>query len=796
MSDHTIDGPRFKPVLIIIFISYSVGLILTLLPQEFVFIEVLLLFTAVVLSSYVWKLKGGLIVSIASSIAFIIGRHDDLTVEYIIADVFLFCGFGVLLGLAFKHLEDRRREIEKSEAKYRELFEQFRRYFDLVQVMIVSLDRDGNITLANKKAAEILGYEVQDLIGMNWFDHFVPNGVKNSLSQYFERIKTMRNGTIDYHENPIRSRDGTEKTIAWHNTLIKDNADNVVGVLSAGLDITELRRTQEKLFHQLSLSKDLYSIAEKLVTEKLDVRARANALSKMCVELLGVPLAWVGHAAPDKSVKIVGSYPENHPYLEGLIVRWDDSPYAQGAAGRSIKTGEPQVVEDVLTDERFAAWRDKIAPYGFKTVLAFPLISKKGAFGTLVLYSDKYGFFNREKIDQIRILSHLAAAALENARLFEELEKRFRRIQALHEIDRAISASTDLNLTLDILLDQVIHQLNVDAADIFLFNEHSSKFEYTAGKGFSTRYQPPISSEVEVSLISQVALNRKPIVVKGDLCEYCEKFRDFPCERKDILRQEGFVFYAAVPLIAKGRMLGVLETFSRSHMEEDQDWFEFLQVLGNQAAIAIDNARMFEALQNKNIELQRAYDETMVSWARVLDLRDRETEGHSERVAELTLKIAKRMGVKEEELKYMKWGALLHDIGKMAIPDRILLKPDKLTKEEWNIMKMHPVYAYRMLSRINYLRPALDIPYCHHERWDGTGYPRELKGEEIPLSARIFAVVDVYDALTSDRPYRKAWSREKAIEYIKDQSGKQFDPKVVEVFLSVVEEMNTREKTE
>ncbi|MGB9789219.1 MAG: HD domain-containing phosphohydrolase [Thermotoga caldifontis] len=741
-------------------------------------------------------MKGSSISSIASSIAFIAGHHDDLTVERIIAGVFLFCGFGVLLGLAFKHLEDRRREIEKSEARYRELFEQFKRYFDLVQVMIVSLDREGNITLVNKKAAEVLGYEVQDLIGMNWFDRFVPNGIKNSLNQYFEQIKTMRNGTIDYHENPIRSKDGTEKMIAWHNTLIKDDAGNVVGILSAGLDITELRRTQEKLFHQLSLSKDLYSIAEKLAVEKLEVRARANTLSKMCVELLGVSLAWVGYAAPDRSVKIVGSHPENHPYLEGLIVRWDDSPHAQGPVGRSIKTGEPQVVEDVSTDERFSAWREKIAPYGLKTVLSFPLISPKGVFGALVLYSDKYGFFNREKIDQIRILSHLAAAALENARLFEELEKRFRRIQALHEIDRAISASTDLNLTLDVLLDRVIHQLNVDAVDVYMFNEHSLKFEYAAGKGFSVRYQPPISSETEVGLINRVALSRKPIIVKGNLCEYCEKFRDSPCERRDILCQEGFVFYAAVPLIAKGRMLGVLETFSRSSMEEDEDWLEFLQVLGNQAAIAIDNAKMFEALQNKNIELQRAYDETMVSWARVLDLRDRETEGHSERVAELTLKIAKRMGVKEEELKYMKWGALLHDIGKMAIPDRILLKPDKLTKEEWNIMKMHPVYAYQMLSRINYLRPALDIPYSHHERWDGTGYPRGLKEEEIPLSARIFAVVDVYDALTSDRPYRKAWSREKAIEYIKDQSGKQFDPKVVEVFLSLVEEMNSRDKVE
>ncbi|MEN3009072.1 HD domain-containing phosphohydrolase [Pseudothermotoga sp.] len=771
---------------------YFAGLILILMPQRFILIEVFLFFLTVVLSSYVWKLIGGLISSTASSIVFVIDHHADLTIEYLIAGVLLFCGFGTLLGVIFKHLDDQKKVVEKSEARYKELFEKFRRYFDLVQVMIVELDLNGNIVLANKKTSEVLGYRQDELIGMNWFEHFVPENIKNDLSQYFERVKTLRNGLIDYHENAIRCKDATEKIIAWHNVVIKDELDNVVGTLSAGLDITELRQTQERLSQQLRLSKDLYSIAEQLAVEGLNVQKRSNTLSRMCVELLGVSLAWVGYAAPDKSVKIVGSYPQNHPYLEGLIIRWDDSPYAQGAVGRSIKTGEPQIIEDVLTDERFIVWRDKIAPYGFKTVLSFPLISPKGVFGVLVLYSDKYGFFSREKVEQIRILSHLAAAALENARLFEELEKRFKRIQALHEIDRAISASTDLNLVLNVLLDQIMHQLNVDAVDVFLLNEHSMKLEYVAGGGFTSPQSLFMSFELGEGLIGCVGLNREPIVVKGNLCEFCEKFEGSSCRRKEIILQEGFKFYAAFPLIAKGKLLGVLEVFRRSNVEENEDWLEFLKILSNQAAIAIDNAKMFETLQKKSVELMRAYDETIEGWAHVLDLRDKETEGHSERVAELTLEIARRMNVREEDMRYIRWGALLHDIGKMAIPDRVLQKPGKLTDEEWQIMKMHPVYAYQMLSRIEYLRPALDIPYCHHERWDGTGYPRGLKGYEIPLSARIFAVVDVYDALTSDRPYRKAWTKEEAIEYIKNQSGKHFDPKVVDVFLILVNEWEKR----
>ncbi len=183
----------------------------------------------------------------------------------------------------------------------------------------------------------------------------------------------------------------------------------------------------------------------------------------------------------------------------------------------------------------------------------------------------------------------------------------------------------------------------------------------------------------------------------------------------------------------------------------------------------------------------RAYDETIGGWSNALELRNEETEGHSRRVTVITLKIARMMNVKTAELVHVRRGALLHDIGKMGIPDAILLKPGPLTDEEWVVMRKHPVYAHDLLAPIDYLRPALDIPYCHHEKWDGTGYPRGLKGKAIPLAARIFAVVDVYDALTSDRPYRKAWTIEDTLEHIKAESGTHFDPQVVEVFMSTIE---------
>lgn len=192
-------------------------------------------------------------------------------------------------------------------------------------------------------------------------------------------------------------------------------------------------------------------------------------------------------------------------------------------------------------------------------------------------------------------------------------------------------------------------------------------------------------------------------------------------------------------------------------------------------------------LRKKNEELAHAYDATLEGWVRFLDLRDQETEGHTLRVTEMTTELAAHLGFNSPLLLHIRRGALLHDIGKMGIPDNILRKPGPLNNDEWKIMRRHPVYAYQMLAPIEFLHPALDIPHHHHERWDGSGYPDQLKQEEIPLPARMFAIVDVWDALHSDRPYRKAWHIEKALDYIKSQSGKHFDPHLVQIFLEFIE---------
>ena len=241
-------------------------------------------------------------------------------------------------------------------------------------------------------------------------------------------------------------------------------------------------------------------------------------------------------------------------------------------------------------------------------------------------------------------------------------------------------------------------------------------------------------------------------------------------------------------MVVKGEIKGIFEVYHRSiAFKPDAEWTNILSSLSTQAAIAIDNTTMFDGLQRSSQDLMLAYEETIEGWAKALEQRDHNTEGHTQRTKDLTINLARAAGIPERDMPHLVRGILLHDIGKMGIPDAILNKPGPLNDEEWQVMRTHPAKAYQMLSTIKYLKPALDIPYCHHEKWDGTGYPRGLKGEEIPLAARIFAIVDVFDALNSDRPYRKAWPLEKTMAYIREQSGRHFDPEVVKIFLEVME---------
>jgi HD-GYP domain-containing protein (c-di-GMP phosphodiesterase class II) len=442
------------------------------------------------------------------------------------------------------------------------------------------------------------------------------------------------------------------------------------------------------------------------------------------------------------------------------------------------KTRSPLLIDDVQRDNRF---EDFGANYQIRGWMGVPLIDQGKVFGYYSFDSNTPGKFTAEMAQLAQVMVNQTASAITKAKLFEDTQLGFKRLEALHEIDRIITSSVELNFAIRQIMQIVVGQLEIDAGSVVLYDPYALTFTPINTIGFRSQdyKQHYLYGN---GYASKVALMRKTLRIDDQ-----EEINNLYKSSEGILN-EGFTSYVGVPLIARSEIKGVLELFHRTPLETTPEWDDFLQTLATQLAIAIDNTQMFENLQKSNLELTLSYDATIEGWAKTLELRDQETQGHSERVTIMTVELARAMGLSEEELVHVRRGALLHDVGKIGIPDSILQKPDALNDEERAMMENHPALAFNVLSGSVFLEKALDIPYCHHEKWDGTGYPRQLKGEKIPLAARVFAIIDVYDALRSDRPYRDAWPKSKTIKYIKDQSGIHFDPQVVDTFLSLVDQ--------
>jgi PAS domain S-box-containing protein len=369
-----------------------------------------------------------------------------------------------------------------------------------------------------------------------------------------------------------------------------------------------------------------------------------------------------------------------------------------------------------------------------------------------------------------------------------ESEARYRtrtaELETLFTISTLLSQARNENDMLNVVLHEAQRILGADSSAILLLDAKKENFVITHAKG-SLKSNIGMSFRTDQESISgQVLISGQPYM-SSDYSLDTHRVREESLS--DSTRNIGFATF--VPIQSEDEILGVLMI---SHLKDSHfDLFghedtRLLSAIGEIAGNALRRVRLFEDLQTSNSQITMAYEDTIDALSRALDLRDKDTEGHTRRVIELTLSLACKVGMNDAQLVHIRRGAYLHDMGKIGIPDAILLKPGPLTDEEWEIMRRHPQYTYDMLSHIDYLVPALDIPYFHHEKWDGSGYPRRLKGDEIPLAARLFAIVDVWDALTSERPYRSAWSKEKAIRYIREQSGRHFDPCIVDLFLEII----------
>ena len=626
--------------------------------------------------------------------------------------------------------ELREAELRREHRRTDEQIKYHARLLRHINDAVIGTDDQFHITAWNRAAERIYGWMAAEVMGRS-VDEILKSGF--SEKQQVDAQELLKEKS-SFRSERIHSRKNGELVYVEEDTIaLTDERGKVTGYVSVNRDITERKRAEEELKEKERLLSESQRIGH-IGSWSYNIATNSLQYSEEMYRLLDV--------SPE-------TFPDSSEAFLGLIY----SPDRPDAA---------RWMEDIRSDRQKKELNFRI----FRSNGELRHIQCRGA--TVFDSAGKPMRFTGMAQD---ITEHKVA---EN-----QIRHQMEQLAALSNIDQAIISNINLHITLETILSEVSKQLQVDAANIFLLNSEEQVLEYAAGRGFRTQSIETASVPIGASHSGRVAKEHRLIMI--------ENLRD---ESEDpllapFLAKEEFVFYCGVPLIAKGSIKGVLEVFHRVSLHPYPEWLDFLNTLARHTAIAVDNATLFENLQQTNRELLTAYDTTIEGWSRALDLRHKETEGHTQRVAEMMLSLARRFGFAEKELLYIRRGALLHDIGKMGVPDNILLKPQSLTQDEWVIMRKHPQYAFDLLKPIVFLVRSLDIPYCHHEKWDGTGYPRGLKRDEIPMTARLFAVVDVWDALTSDRPYRPAWPEDEALTYIREQSGNQFDPQVVDAFFKM-----------
>ena len=597
---------------------------------------------------------------------------------------------------------------------------------------------NGKIADANRAAVQFYGYERAALLGMSVLQ----------LSLEPERAAVRLNELAGGRQGAVVTRhrlaSGAVRDVEVHSNVVT--------------------RAGRKLLYAI-----VHDITDRLQREReLETVAKFAAALRTApnrAAMLPVILEQVQALVGADGAALVLRDPVGSGLVVALAHGWPDASGTQlpdsSLAGQVAATGQPE-------------WRLAV-PAGVQA--AAPLVAQGNALGAVCV-----SLTAAPTTLQVRLLSAIAdmtANALQRTTLHEQTEQRMQRLAALHAIDLAITSSFDLRMTLGILLNHLLDQLQVGGAAILLLNSATQTLEYAAVRGLNAALMHQSPLRLNESLAGRVAATGQPLQIN-----------DLPAERIASARpyhigSQKFTSYYGLPLLAKGRTQGVLEILQRGPLPTDADSLEYLESLATQAAIAIDGSVMFSDLQRSNVDLNLAYDATIEGWSRVLEARGIESPGHTRRVADLTVKLAQAAGFGGVDLLHARHGALLHDIGMLAVPEAVLLKPGPLNETEQMIMRQHPEHGFEFLAPINYLRPSLDIPYGHHEKWDGSGYPRGLRGDHIPVAARVFALVDTWDALRADRPFRAAWTAERALAHIKSRSGSDFDPKLTEVFLRI-----------
>jgi PAS domain S-box-containing protein len=568
----------------------------------------------------------------------------------------------------------------------------------------------------------------------------------------------------------VRRPDGLRRWVSATKMPIRDAAGEVVGLVGISRDITEIKQRE----HELEVIAQV-SAALRSATNRAEMRPLILQQVLSLLEAETACLTMVDPATGEMRVELAYGVWSSR---QGAPVALDNT-----IGGEVLQKAQPYWTNTAYLDPRLAATG---ANETLRAMVCVPLVTQEHSVG--VLWVGRQADITEVEVRLLNSVGNIAASAIHRVTLHEQTEKQLHYLAALRTIDAAISGSIDLRLTLRVLLDQVTAQLRVHAADILLLDSRSQTLHYAEGRGFLSAAQRDMRLHMGRGHAGRAALERRVISI-SNLAEAPDDFA-----RGRLLAGEKFVAYYAAPLIAKGQVKGILEVFHRAPLAAEADWLDFLETLASQAAIAIDNASMFEEQQRSNVELRHtnielnlALDAVIEKWAQAIDEHCQEAGAAAWQAVELAVAVGRRLGLSEMDLTHLRRGALLHDVGELALPQSILLKPAALTEPELELVRGHPGRAEELLAPVALLRPALEIPSAHHERWDGSGYPRHLQGEHIPLAARIFAVADVWQALQSTRPFRPAWPAENCEAYLREQAGRQFDPRVVDEFLRVLQ---------
>ncbi len=767
---------------VVIVITTSVAVLVGGLrdPQsvKFGFLDFLLM--AVLLGSALMSLRPLFWLGLANLAALLLLPllNPALAFEDILVGSFTFnlIGLAILVFMRWHRdqLErDRLADLAEKEARYRTLVELLPAvtYLDAIEPWAEGVKGFSTVYLSPQIEA-LLGYPMDRLLieeGL-WWSRVHPDDRAAVIAAHDQYLASGGPLAIEYR---LVSADGL---VHWVRDVASLRIDSLGRRLSQGLwlETTDLHAVESRLRDEAARTAALLRVAKRL-NALLDLDAVLLTLCEEAQQALAGDAVLVTLYDPQREVLTPAA-------SRGLGVAAGALPAVpRRLHDRAVERQGPDVL---IADLAAAPEIGELAAYtqlGIRGLAYASVQHEQQLVGSLVVMSrgQPRTFSEGERL-LLRGLADQAALSITNTRLYKDARRRLERLQALRTIDIAITSNQDLPAMLEVLLAQIIVQLDVAAALVLLLDPAEQRLVYVAGRGFRTQALQATRLRWGEGHAGRAAQERRVVAVP-DLTENLGSFNRAP-----LLVGEGFFSYFAAPLIVKGEVRGVLEVFDRVRQAPDPEWLSFLEALAGQAAIAIDSTTLLADLQRTNSDLSLAYDATIEGWSRALDLRDHETEGHSRRVTELAMALAERVGgFNAAALVHLRRGALLHDIGKMGVPDSILLKAGPLNDAEWVLMRQHPLHADAMLRPIEYLRPALDIPLSHHEKWDGTGYPHGLAGEAIPRAARLFAVVDVWDALCSTRAYRAAWPPERVREHLQAIAGTHLDPALVAAFLAM-----------